>query len=156
MRASIGGGFGPVNAPERSVENAEPPVMARPAPRCSIQSMTTPIEVAQSFKAALGKGDLAAARKLMHDDMSFKGPLDAFDKPEPYLEALKKLGAIVDRVEVKKLFADGDDVCMLYDMVTKTPAGTAFISEWLTVRDGRIAKIRTVFDARPFAAMFGK
>jgi hypothetical protein len=118
--------------------------------------MTTPTEVAQSFKAALGKGDVVAARKLMHDDMKFKGPLDAFDRPEPYLEALKKLASIVERVDVKKMFADGGDVCMLYDMVTKSPAGTAFIAEWLTVKDGRIASIRTVFDARPFAAMFGK
>jgi ketosteroid isomerase-like protein len=114
------------------------------------------MEVAQSFKAALGKGDIAAARKLMHDDMTFKGPLDAFDRPEPYLEALKKLASIVERVDVKKMFTDGGDVCMLYDMVTKSPAGTAFIAEWLTVKDGRIASIRTVFDARPFAAMFGK
>jgi hypothetical protein len=118
--------------------------------------MTTPLEVAQSFKVAMGKGDLTAARKLMRDDMTFKGPFDSFDKPEPYLEALKRLASIVERVDVKKVFADGDDVCMLYDMVTKSPAGTAFISEWLTVKDGRVAAIRTVFDARPFAAMFGK
>ena len=118
--------------------------------------MTTPLEVAQAFKAALGKGDFAAARKLMHDDMTFQGPLDTFDRPEPYLEALKKLGPIVERIEVKKLFAEGEDVCILYDMVTRSPAGTAFIAEWLKVKAGRIAAIRTVFDARPFAAMFGK
>ena len=51
---------------------------------------------------------------------------------------------------------DGNDVCMLYDMVTRTPAGTAFVAEWLHVEGGKIASIRTVFDARPFAAMFGK
>jgi ketosteroid isomerase-like protein len=132
-------------------------MMAAQPGACSFYAMPTqPIEVAQSFKAALGKGDVAAARKLMHDDMTFQGPLEAFSAPEPYLAALGKLASIVERIEVKKLFADGDDVCMLYDMVTRTPAGTAFIAEWLQVRDGRIAKIRTVFDARPFAAMFGK
>jgi hypothetical protein len=118
--------------------------------------MTTPLEVTQAFKAALGKGDIATARKLMHDDMTFHGPLDQFDRPEPYLEALQKLGPIVERIEVRKLFADGEDVCMLYDMVTRSPAGSAFIAEWLKVKAGRIAAIRTVFDARPFAAMFGK
>jgi ketosteroid isomerase-like protein len=118
--------------------------------------MTNPLEVAQAFKAAIGNGDVVAARKLMHDDMSFTGPIDAFTAPEPYLEALKKLAAIVERVDVKKVFVDGGDVCMFYDMVTRTPAGTAFIAEWLTVKNGRIASIRSVFDARPFAAMFGK
>ena len=51
---------------------------------------------------------------------------------------------------------DGNDVCMLYDMVTNTPAGTAFIAEWIEVKGDKIASIRTVFDARPFAAMFAK
>jgi hypothetical protein len=113
-------------------------------------------EIVQSFKQALGNGDIAAARKLLDDHLSFRGPIDAFDTPEPYLEALKKLHPIVQRIDMKKLFVDGDDVCMLYEMVTNTPAGTAFIAEWLHVKGGKIASIRTVFDARPFAAMFGK
>jgi len=57
---------------------------------------------------------------------------------------------------MKKVFVDGNDVCSLYDMVTKTPAGTAFIAEWHQVKGDKIAAIRVVFDARPFAAMFGK
>jgi hypothetical protein len=118
--------------------------------------MANAVEVVQSFKQALGKGDVAAARKLLHDNLSFRGPIDSFDKPEPYLAALEKLHHIVQRIDVKKLFADGDDVCMLYDMVTNTPAGTAFIAEWLHVKGDKIASIRTVFDARPFAAMFAK
>ncbi len=119
-------------------------------------TMANAAEIVQSFKQALGKGDVAAARKLLHDNLSFRGPIDAFDKPEPYLEALAKLHPIVERIDVKKLFVDGNDVCMLYDMVTRTPAGTAFIAEWIQVKGDKIAAIRTVFDARPFAAMFGK
>jgi hypothetical protein len=118
--------------------------------------MAKAAEIVQSFKEALGKGDVAAARKRLHDDLSFRGPIDAFDKPEPYLEALIKLHPIVQRIDIKKLFVDGNDVCILYDMVTNTPAGTAFIAEWMHVEGDKIASIRTVFDARPFAAMFGK
>ena len=76
--------------------------------------------------------------------------------PDPYLESLRKLHHIIERVNVQKMFADGDDVCLLYDMVTNTPAGTAFIAEWHQVRKGKIRAIRVVFDARPFAAMFAK
>ena len=71
-------------------------------------------------------------------------------------ESLKKLHSIVKGVKVHKMFVDGEDVCQLYDMETNSPAGTAFISEWLTVHKGKIASIRVVFDARPFAAMFAK
>jgi hypothetical protein len=118
--------------------------------------MATAREVEQGYQRALGKGDWAEARRYLHDDLSFQGPFDTFDKADAYLESIKRVHSIVDRVDVKKMFVDGDDVCLLYDMVTKTPAGTAFIAEWHRVKGDRIGSIRVVFDARPFAAMFNR
>ena len=118
--------------------------------------MANPVDIVQGFMGAMGKGDFVAARKFLNDDLSFQGPIETFEKADPYLESLKKLHHIIERVDVKKIFVDGDDVCLLYDMVTKTPAGTAFIAEWHHVNGDRIAAIRVVFDARPFAAMFAK
>jgi hypothetical protein len=117
--------------------------------------MATAGQVVQGFMGAMWKGDFAAARKYLHDNLSFRGPFDAFDKPEPYLQALEKLHKMVERVNMKKMFVDGNDVCLLYDLVTSTPAGTSFVCEWMQVKSGKIAAIRAVFDARPFAAMFG-
>jgi len=79
-------------------------------------------EIVMAYQKALGKGDFAGARKYMHDDLSFVGPFESFNRPEPYLEALGKLHHIIARVEPKKTFVDGDDVCLLYDMVTNSPA----------------------------------
>ena len=110
--------------------------------------MTSASEIVESYQAALGKGDIATARKLMQDNMTFQGPLDTFNKADEYLEALKRLASIIQRIDLKKVFVDGDDVCVLYDMVTNTPAGTAFIAEWYQVKDGKIATLRAVFDAR--------
>jgi len=112
-------------------------------------------QVVQSFMGAMGKGDFAEARRYLHDNLSFRGPIDTFDKPEPYLQALGKLHKMVERVDMKKMFVDGNDVCLLYDLVTNTPAGTSFVCEWMQVRGDKIASIRVVFDARPFAAMSG-
>jgi len=116
----------------------------------------SPLTVVQEFQHAIGAGNLAEARKLLHDKISFWGPIDTFDTPEPYLESLKKLHPIVKRIDMHKIFADGDDVCLFYDMVTNTAAGTALIAEWFHVEGQKIASIRVVFDARPFAAMFEK
>ena len=113
-------------------------------------------EVVESYRAALGKGDFTAARSLMQDDMTFQGPFDTFNKADDYLAASKRLASIIQRIDVKKVFVDGDDVCVLYDMVTNTPAGTAFIAEWYQVKGGKIAALHAVFDARLFAAMFGR
>src|SRR5438094_8551624 len=92
--------------------------------------MSNAKEIVMAYQKALGKGDMAGARKYLHDDLSFVGPFESFHRPEPYLEALGKLHHIIERVEPKKTFVDGDDVCLLYDMVTNTPAGPAFICEW--------------------------
>ncbi len=113
-------------------------------------------KIVLSYQKALGKNDWEAARRLLKNDMKFKGPLAAYDKPEPYLEDIKKLHQIVEDVEMKKIFADGDDVCLLYDMKTNTPAGTAFICEWYHVIGEKVGSIRVVFDATPFAPIFVK
>jgi SnoaL-like protein len=117
---------------------------------------TSASEIVESYRVALGKGDFASARNLMQDNMIFEGPLDTFNKADDYLEANKKLSSIIQRIDLKKVFVDGEDVCVLYEMVTNTPAGTAFIAEWYQVRGSKIAYVRAVFDARPFAAMFGR
>ena len=113
-------------------------------------------EMVQRFHSAVGRKDFAAARKLLHDDLEFRGPIDTFHKANDYIEAIKKLSGMVKSVHVHKLFVDGNDVCVLYDMVTNTPAGTSFISEWFRIKGDKISEIRVVFDARPFAAMFAK
>ena len=116
--------------------------------------MATAKEVVGGFQKALGKGDFKAARTYLDDHLQFVGPFESFDRPEPYLESLERLHHIIVRVEPKKTFAEGDDVCLLYDMVTNTPAGTAFTVEWHRVKGDKIQAIRVVFDPRPFAPMF--
>ena len=93
---------------------------------------------------------------MLHDDLAFYGPIDTFNQADDYLAASKRLANIIQRIDVKKVFVDGNDVCVLYDMVTNTPAGTAFIAEWYQVSGGKIAALHAVFDARPFAALFGR
>jgi SnoaL-like domain len=117
---------------------------------------THPKDVVMGYQKALGSGDWKSARSFLKDDLRFKGPVAEYDRPEPYIEDLKRLHGIVERVDMKKVFVDGDDVCLLYDMVTNTPAGTAFICEWYHVEGPKVGAIRVVFDARPFAPMFAK
>jgi ketosteroid isomerase-like protein len=113
-------------------------------------------EIVLSYQRALGNQDYKAARSFLRDDLSFQGPLASHDKPEGLLNDLQMLHHIVKGVEMKKTFVDGDDVCLLYDLITSDPPVSSFTCEWYHVRDGKIASIRVVFDARPFAAMFEK
>jgi hypothetical protein len=113
-------------------------------------------DVVIRFMSALSERDYASARRLLADNVTFEGPFDMFREPDSYLEALRGLYPIVKSITRRRLFEDGDDVCLLYDMETSTPIGTAFICEWSKVDGEKIKAIRAVFDARPFAPMFAR
>jgi hypothetical protein len=98
---------------------------------------------------AVGKKDFSAARKLLQDNLEFRGPIDTFHKADDYLHAIQKLSAIVEGVDILRAFEDGNEVSVFCDLKTKT-VGAAFIAEWYKVKDGKIASVRVVFDARPF------
>lgn len=81
------------------------------------------------------------------------GLLSASTAADAYLQAIQALSQIVTGVDKRKVFVDGDDVCVIYDLKT-VPVPNASTAEWYRVRDGKIASIQVFFDARPFAALF--
>src|SRR4051794_39599101 len=110
-------------------------------------------QVAEGFFDAWTSGDFEHARSLLHDDVSFQGPIDHFDSADAYVQSLQQLSGSVTGAEKQKLFVDGDDVCVIYDLMTvRVPSSRT--CEWYRLRDGKIAAVSVVFDARPFAAMF--
>jgi SnoaL-like domain len=112
-------------------------------------------EVVLAFQQALGRKDFQGSRKLLHDNLKFRGPFDTFHKADDYLHAIQKLSAIVEDVDILKVFEDGNDVSLFCDVKTRT-VGTAFVAEWYKINEGKIVSVRAVFDPRPFAAMFSK
>jgi hypothetical protein len=43
--------------------------------------MANASKIVSDCQQALGKGDFDAARKLVHDNLSFRGPIDTFIAP---------------------------------------------------------------------------
>lgn len=109
--------------------------------------------VAEGFFDAWTSRDFDRARSFLHDDLSFDGPIDSFSDADSYIASLRQLSGIVRGAEKQKLFVDGDDVCVIYDLKT-APVPSSRTCEWYTVRDDKIASVSVVFDARPFAPMF--
>jgi hypothetical protein len=46
--------------------------------------MANASKIVSDCQQALGKGDFPAARKLVHDNLLFQGPIDTFHSPEPF------------------------------------------------------------------------
>ena len=108
-------------------------------------------DVVARYRAALADGDVDRARGYLRDDLRFEGPFDSFETADDYANALRRLWSIVDSVQIRHLSSEADQVVVLYDMVTKTPAGTQLVCEWYGVEGERIAWIRALFDSAPFA-----
>jgi hypothetical protein len=112
-------------------------------------------DVITRYHEKLVDRDFAGARALLRDDLRFAGPFESFETADDYLEAIQKLWGIVESIDVRHLSASGDEVVALYDMATRTPAGTQLVCEWYGVDDTSIAWIRALFDTAPFAFLRG-
>jgi len=110
-------------------------------------------QVVEDFGAAFAKKDFASARRLLHDSMSFHGPIDTFSRADDYVASLTRLGTMMKGIRHEKTIAEGNEVAVFY--VLDTALGSAPVADWYTVRDGKIASIHTYFDARPFAPAAG-
>src|SRR5207245_1536326 len=56
------------------------------------------------------------------------------------------LTPIILRNEIRKLFVDGDEACVIYDFVTDTPAKAVPSVEYIKMRNGRILSSLLVFE----------
>lgn len=106
-------------------------------------------EVVEKFQRAMGAGDWKAARACLKDDLEFRGPLDTFHRADDYVAALQKLYPMVEKVDVKRTFADGDDVVILCDLHFRPPMPTMYVVEWYGVAGDKISRVQVVFDPRP-------
>ena len=105
-------------------------------------------ETVMAYIKAMGDRDYSAARNYLADHVRVKGPSgEAFRSPDEFLKMMQQQSGQYD---IKRVFVDGSDVCLLYDFIA--PKVTTFFCSWYQVNNGKIASIQTVFDPRAFAA----
>lgn len=109
-------------------------------------------EVALRCLSAWTSGDFETARALLADDVTFVGPLGQTDGADAYVDGVRGMAKIVQRANVKRVIADGDDVCLIYDLVTAVGAGSVPTAGWYRLRDGKITSVRAYFDPRPLVS----
>lgn len=107
-------------------------------------------QVAIEYIEACGRKDYDTLSRLLAPTMTFVGPGNALTGAAPYLAVLRRLGPVWVRSEVKKVFVDGDEICVIYDFVTETPAGAVPIVEWLRIENGQVASATLFFDRVTF------
>jgi len=101
----------------------------------------------RKYHEAWTQRDMTTARSCLADGLDFHGPIDTFSSADDFIATLTGFAQMLTRVDLLQEFYTDDAAALLYDCVTNSPAGTIRTAEFLGLRDGKIARIRLVFDA---------
>jgi hypothetical protein len=87
-----------------------------------VDQKENPREVVMAYIKAVDNKDYDSIRSYLSDSVFIKGLAgEAFRSPDEFIGMMKQRNG---KYAMKKVFVDGDDVCLLYDFVT--PKVTAF------------------------------
>jgi hypothetical protein len=101
------------------------------------------------YAEAAGKSELDRLSTFLHPDLEFSGPgVPTLHGIPEFIAVSRSLIPILLRWDIKRVFLDGDEACLIYDAVTDTAVESLPAAEWLTIEAGRIRRIRLIFDNR--------
>lgn len=106
--------------------------------------------LALEYLNAVAQRDYGRVEQLLAPNLAFRGPSMSRSTAADFIGALKRLSAIHVSSDVKRVFVDGDEVCVIYDFVTDTAAGALPTIEWLHFEGSRIQAIDLYYDRLPW------
>ncbi len=107
-----------------------------------MRTKNEPKDVVMSYIDALDKLDYDGALQFLSSNVRVRGPAgETFGAPLGFIEMLRRYHG---RYDIKRVFVDGDEVCVWYDLRTTGP--TLFMASWYQAKDGKIVRIQTIFD----------
>jgi len=112
-------------------------------------------EIFVDFMEAFSSGNIDAALDLITDDFSFSGPILQAEGKEAFFEGAQMAAAIVKGFTIHRQVEHEDQVVSMYDFEVGAPAmpGKVSMTEWNTIRDGKLASSRLFFDTAAFNAL---
>jgi ketosteroid isomerase-like protein len=115
----------------------------------------SPAETFRAYLDCFTSADLDGVAELLTEDFSFEGPMLQVNSRQAFLDGTTQLLPIVRGYEMRRQWVEGDEVCSIYDFEIETPAGAGSIpmAEWNTIRDGKLASARLLFDTAAMAAL---
>lgn len=109
----------------------------------AISSMSSK-QIVLDFIRAMNQFDYDKAKTYVADDLDFVGVLGRRRGADAYFNDMQKMKF---HYHVIKAFAEGDDVCLIYDI--NMGRQTIFCCGLYQLKDGKIKSFRVVFDPRP-------
>ena len=105
-----------------------------------------PKEIVLSYIKSLDAFRYDEAGKFLTEKVQIIGPAgESFANSKEFLNMLQNFKA---KYDIKKVFVDDNDVCLLYDM--KMQKITAYTASCYHLKNNKITSIRTIFDSKLF------
>ena len=115
-----------------------------------------PEAVVSAYLDAYAARDFGQARRYLSDhSFTYRGPLSTFTSADAFIADVSRIGAILERIERRKTFVDGNDVCsILTYKVRMDRLMVAPVVQLATVVDGKIVAMEAFFDASEYQRLF--
>jgi uncharacterized protein YndB with AHSA1/START domain len=118
-----------------------------------ISGPATPQARAISYFEALHRRDGKAIRQMLVDNGDFIGPLQSFNNADAFMKAAEVFMKLVKTVDIKRVLADGNDVCVLWDYQTIVPSMPVIpVAAWLKIEADKIKYFHLHFNPAAFVA----
>ncbi len=111
--------------------------------------------IIEAYFKAFEEGDFDSVRSCLSESFTYTGPTARFDSPDSFLENIWHVGQILHRIEIRKTFVEGDNVCSILNFhVHLDEPRRVPVVQWAVVAEGTIASIEVFFDATEYSLMF--
>jgi YHS domain-containing protein len=118
--------------------------------------MTDARDIVERYFGAFHRGESQTARRYLADSLLFSAPAATITGADAYLSACEHAIRVIRGVESRKVFVDGPDVCIFYDVLVDHPVGVIPTASWFHLDGDKISAIRTILDTAPFARGVGE
>ena len=108
-----------------------------------------------SYLDAFYLGDFEAARLVLAEDFSFRGPFIEVSGLDAFLASADGLRRICNGHRLLHQWDEEDQVSSVYEVQIETPVGAGIVtmSEWDIVRNDRLVSGLVLFDTAAFRAL---
>ncbi|MGE0404247.1 MAG: nuclear transport factor 2 family protein [Kofleriaceae bacterium] len=107
---------------------------------------------ALAYLDAVASKNLGRVEALVDPDIRFVGPAGTITGVKDLVGAFRRIGAVHVRNDIKRVFSDGNEVCVIYDFVTDTLGAVPTI-EWIRFSNGRITTVNLYYDQVPWMTL---
>ena len=118
-------------------------------------SQQSPESTVSAFIDAIEARDFECARGYLSDkQFSYRSPVSRTDNADDFISIISRIGPILEKIERRKTFADGGDVCSVLNYrTTMEVLKEVPVVQLATVAAGKIIALEAFFDASEYNKM---